>query len=86
MMTHSEFTADAMVRVYLRGRTLPEILHAAVVWVAETRLSSGRRPVLNATLRTDIDNQAIAPPTYIGGVAAAAERPAVCALLQPAPA
>ncbi|CAN7323698.1 hypothetical protein LJR290_001718 [Variovorax sp. LjRoot290] len=84
-MTPSEFTADAMVRVYLRGRTLPEVLHAAVVWVAEARLSSGRMPVLDQTLRTDIDNQAIAPPTGIG-VAAAAERPAVCALLQPAPA
>ncbi|MBT2300450.1 hypothetical protein J7E70_08240 [Variovorax paradoxus] len=84
-MTHSQFTADAMVRVYLRGRTLPEILHGAVVWVAETRLSSGKTPVLDQTLRTDIDNQAIAPPKYIGATSAA-ERPAVCALLQPAPA
>jgi hypothetical protein len=81
-MTHSEFSADALVRVYLRGRTLPEILHGAFVWVAEKRLTSGKVPVLDETLRTDIDNQAIAPPNYIRG-AAAAERPAVCALLQP---
>lgn len=50
-MTSSEFTADAMVRLYLRGRTLPEVLHTAVVWVAEARLSSGRMPVLDQTLR-----------------------------------
>jgi hypothetical protein len=36
-------------------------LHGAVVWVAETRLSSGKLPVLDATLCADIDSQATAP-------------------------
>ncbi len=62
LMSSSEVAADALVRAYLHGRTLPKILHGAVVWVAETRLSSGKLPVLDATLCADIDSQAIAPP------------------------
>lgn len=64
LMSPSEMAADVLVRAYLHGRTLPKILHGAVVWVAETRLSSGKLPVLNATLCADIDNQAIAPPPH----------------------
>jgi hypothetical protein len=51
LMSPSEMAADVLVRAYLHGCTLPKILHGAVVWVAETRLSSGKLPVLDATLR-----------------------------------
>jgi len=61
LMSPSELAADVLVRAYLHGRTLPKILHGAVVWVAETRLSSGKLPVLDATLCADIDSQATAP-------------------------
>lgn len=60
----SELAADALVRAYLHGRELPKILHGAVVWVAETRLTSGKLPVLDATLCADIDNHAIAPAPF----------------------
>jgi hypothetical protein len=60
-MSPSELAADVLVRAYLHGRTLPKIMHSAVVWVAESRLSSGKRPVLDATLCADIDSQAVAP-------------------------
>ncbi|QNK69678.1 hypothetical protein [Variovorax sp. PAMC26660] len=77
LMSPSEFAADALVRAYLHGRTLPKILHGAVVWVAETRLRSGKRPVLDATLCADIDSQAIAPrhpaPLFAATVIAVAE-------------
>ncbi|MGJ7528485.1 hypothetical protein [Variovorax sp. GB1P17] len=69
LMSPSELAADVLVRAYLHGRTLPKILHGAVVWVAETRLSSGKHPVLDATLCADIDNQAL-PPSQPGPVAA----------------
>ncbi|MET3376455.1 hypothetical protein ABIC89_005534 [Variovorax boronicumulans] len=39
LMSPSEIEADALVRAYLDGRLLPRILHGAVVWVAETRLT-----------------------------------------------
>lgn len=61
LMSPSELAADVLVRAYLHGRTLPKIMHGAVVWVAESRLSGGKRPVLDATLCADIDSQAVAP-------------------------
>lgn len=73
LMSPSELAADVLVRAYLHGRTLPKILHGAVVWVAETRLSSGKRPVLDATLCADIDSQAIAPSPSEDAIACAVE-------------
>lgn len=64
VMTPSELVADALVRAYLNGRGLPKILHSAVVWVAATRLTSGEIPVLDKTLKQDIDNQSSAPPAH----------------------
>lgn len=64
-MSPTELEADALVHTYLNGRTLPSILHSAVVWVVEKRLSSGKLPVLDATLMADIDSQAITPATSV---------------------
>lgn len=62
LMSPSEIEADALVRAYLDGRLLPRILHGAAVWVAETRLTKGKRPVLDSNLRASIDLQATEPP------------------------
>lgn len=59
-MNHSEIAADKLVRAYLSGRQLPKILHHAVVWIAQTRLSSGKLPVLDTALRANIDREASA--------------------------
>ena len=80
-MTTSEFAAESLVRAYLGGRTMPAIMHSAVVWMAQKRLVGGKMPVLDETLRSDIDNQAIAPPGYIRPVAAACDQPITYALL-----
>jgi hypothetical protein len=61
LMSPSELAADVLVRAYLHGRELPKIMHGAVVWVTETRLTSGQLPVLDATLCADIDSQAFTP-------------------------
>jgi|GEM_PF-1280328 len=83
LMSPSEIEADALVRAYLDGRTLPKILHGAVVWVAETRLTKGRAPVLDANLRANIDHQASGPlPPGTPAFAAAIAKPRVCALLR----
>ena len=82
VMTPSELAADALVRDYLNGRFLPKILHGAVVWAAERRLSSGKVPVLDETLRHDIDNQACAPPEHFKAPIRRSDRLPVCALLQ----
>lgn len=83
LMSPSEIEADALVRAYLDGRLLPRILHGAVVWVAETRLTRGKVPVLDANLRANIDHQAIeAPPPATLCSATTAARPRVCALLR----
>ena len=80
-ITPSERAAEALVSDYLNGRTLPPILHGAVVWMAAARLTSGKRPVLDETLRTDIDNQAISQPERIKVSSAADLRHLACALL-----
>jgi hypothetical protein len=80
-MTTSEFAAESLVRTYLNGRTMEPILFRAVVWRAEKRLTSGMMPVLDATMRTDIDNQAGAPQRRSHSSQAASETPIVCALL-----
>jgi hypothetical protein len=80
-MTASEFAAESLVRTYLNGRTMEPILFRAVVWRAEKRLTSGMMPVLDATMRTDIDNQAGAPQRRSHSSQAASETPIVCALL-----
>ena len=56
----SLFAAESLVRDYLNGRTLPTALHSAVVRMAESRLMDGLMPVLDETLRRDIDSGAIA--------------------------
>ena len=71
-MTPSQFTADSLLRTYLHGRSMPKILRDAVVWAIEVRLARGDVPILDATLRIDIDNHAVKLP----------ERPIVCALLR----
>lgn len=60
-MNHSEIAADKLIRAYLSGRQLPKILHHAVVWIAQTRMSSGKQPVLDDALRANIDREASAP-------------------------
>jgi hypothetical protein len=64
-ITSSKFAAESLVRAYLYGRTLPEIQRSADVWVAEKRLIDGKMPVLDQTLRSDLDNQAVAPQKCI---------------------
>lgn len=81
VMTPSELAADALVRDYLNGRSLPRILHGAVVWAAERRLSSGKLPVLDETLRHDIDYQACARPAPFKAPISSSDRQPVCALL-----
>lgn len=83
LMSPPEIEADALVRAYLDGRLLPKILHGAVVWVAETRLTKGKVPVLDANLRANIDHQAIEaqPPGMVRSDATTA-KPRVCALLR----
>lgn len=78
-MTPFETTAESLVRIYLDGRTMPRVLQDAVVWVVASRLTSGEDPVLDETLRGDIDNHAIASPVRVEAVAA---QPALCALLR----
>ena len=80
-ITPSERAAEALVRAHLNGRTLPPILYDAVVWMAAARLTSGKRPVLDETLRTDIDTQAISQPECIKVSSAASLRHLACALL-----
>lgn len=59
----SELEADAVVRAYLRGRTMPAILHSAIVWAVEMRISGGKLSLLDETLMNDIDNHAVSAPT-----------------------
>lgn len=80
-MTTSEFAAESLVRTYLRGRSMEPILFRAVVWMAEKRLTSGMMPVLDATMRTDIDNQAGAAQWRGHSSPASFKAPTVCALL-----
>ena len=60
LKTPSELAADAIVRAYLHGRTMPTILYGAIVWAASMRISAGKLPTLDDTLTTDIDNHAVA--------------------------
>jgi|GEM_PF-4728339 len=60
LKTPSELAADEAVRAYLRGRTMPPVLYDAIVWAVEMRISAGKRPLLDETLTTDIDNHAVA--------------------------
>jgi hypothetical protein len=80
-MTTSEFAAESLVRTYLSGRSMEPILFRAVVWMAEKRLAGGMMPVLDTTMRTDIDNQAGAAQRRGHASQARSEVPAVCALL-----
>lgn len=56
----SELAADAAVRAYLHGRTMPPLLYDAIVWAVEMRISAGKLSLLDETLTTDIDNHAVA--------------------------
>ena len=56
----SDLAADAVVRAYLHGRTMPAILYGAIVWAVEMRISEGKLPLLDETLANDIDNHAVA--------------------------
>lgn len=53
--------AEALIADYLNGRTLPEAVHKAVVLAARTRLINGEVPILDETLRGDIDREASRP-------------------------
>lgn len=57
------------------------ILFRAVVWMVEKRLTSGMMPVLDAAMRTDIDNQAGAVQQRGHSSRASSETPHVCTLL-----
>jgi hypothetical protein len=80
-MTTSEFAAESLVRTYLSGRTMEPILFRAVVWMAEKRLTSGMMPVLDTTMRTDIDNQAGATQWRGHSSQSWSKAPTVCTLL-----
>lgn len=56
----SDLAADAAVRAYLHGRTMPPVLYDAIVWAVGMRISAGKLPLLDETLTTDIDNHAVA--------------------------
>ena len=79
-MTTSEIAAEHLVRAYLSGRTMEPILFRAVVWMAEKRLTSGMMPVLDATMRTDIDNLAGAAQWH-GHSSQSWSKATVCTLL-----
>lgn len=57
-MELSSQMAHDLVMAYLSGRTMPDILYEAVVEVARRRILNGEFPVLNRTMKSDIDNQA----------------------------
>jgi len=61
-MTPAEFSAESLLRTYLHDRRLPLALHDAIVWAIAERLTGGKLPTLDATLRCDIDNQAARAP------------------------
>jgi hypothetical protein len=50
--------AEALVADYLNGRSLPEVVHKAAVQVARTRLMEGKDPILDESLRDQIDREA----------------------------
>jgi hypothetical protein len=58
-MALSLFAAECLVRDYLNGRTLPEVLHSAVVQAVEARLVGGLVPVLTETLCSEMDKRSI---------------------------
>lgn len=57
-MSLCRFAADSLVRDYLHGRVLPRTVHDAVVALAEQRLIAGRLPVIDNSLRQEIDEEA----------------------------
>jgi hypothetical protein len=57
-MTALDQSAKDLVASYLCGRRMIPMLLDAVVWMAAKRLSEGATPVLDDTLRGDIDSQA----------------------------
>ena len=77
-MTQAEYLAQSLIRTYLNGRTMPEDMFEAVVWVAAQRLTGRRMPVLDETLRQDIDSQATSPPGEAYGPVAALGQPVMC--------
>ncbi|RST48868.1 hypothetical protein [Variovorax sp. MHTC-1] len=60
-MTALDQSAKDLVASYLCGRRMIPMLLDAVVWMAAKRLSEGETPVLDDTLRGDIDSQAELP-------------------------
>lgn len=62
-MTALDQSAEDLVVSYLCGRRIVPMLFDAVVWMAAKRLSEGTTPVLDDTLRGDIDSQAALLPT-----------------------
>lgn len=57
-MTTSHVAAQVLVRAYLHGRSMDELMFKAAVWMADKRLTGGIVPALDQTLRDDIDSQA----------------------------
>ncbi|MDM0072725.1 hypothetical protein [Variovorax sp. J31P207] len=56
------FAAETLVLDHLNGRVLPSALHRAVVLAAEARLMNGLMPVLDESLRTEMEDHATALP------------------------
>jgi hypothetical protein len=48
-------SAHALVRAYLRGRTMPKDPYDAVVWFIASRAAKGKPLALDEALRIDID-------------------------------
>lgn len=57
-MTALDQSARDLVASYLCGRRMIPMLLDAVVWMAAKRLSEGATPILDDTLRGDIDSHA----------------------------
>lgn len=60
-----DLAASAVVHAYLHGRMMPALLRGAIVWAVDKRISAGTLPLLDETLRNDIDNHAVAAPASI---------------------
>lgn len=76
-MSTFSFNGTLVVRAYLGGRVMDDLLFDAVVWMADHRLACGLEPVLDQRLCMDIDSQAQAPADGSCRPPVTAPRPAV---------
>lgn len=65
-----QYAAEALIHGYLAGRILPEATHRKAVHVVEQRLIKGMLPLLDASLKTTIDDLAVVDGHAFESVAA----------------